>query len=151
MLHRGREKSQPASSIDVAPSDVMRATHSPTSIATFPTRLPTPTVRGVRAIHGIQKRVGNTQLADRHDIRHGSESRRLQRVGDLQVGLAGQRACRGPPAYFAAGPQTIRIQVREDGFSIDQIVLSPTTYLNASPGSLKNDTTIPPKQNGSNP
>ena len=35
--------------------------------------------------------------------------------------------------------------MREDGLSIDQIVLSPTTYLFNSPGALKNDTTILPK------
>lgn len=46
------------------------------------------------------------------------------------------------PLYFTAGPQTIRIQVREDGASIDQIVLSPGTYLNASPGALKDDATV---------
>jgi hypothetical protein len=55
----------------------------------------------------------------------------------------------GPLVYFAtSGVQTIRVQVREDGFSIDQIVLSPDTYLNSSPGALKLDTTILPEQNG---
>jgi hypothetical protein len=49
----------------------------------------------------------------------------------------------GPVLRFATGGvQTLRIQAREDGVSIDQIVLSPTTYLNRSPGALKNDTTI---------
>ena len=49
----------------------------------------------------------------------------------------------GPLVYFAsAGPQTIRVQTREDGLAIDQIVLSPTTYLSTSPGTTKNDTTI---------
>ena len=68
----------------------------------------------------------------------------------------------GPMIYFSStGSQTIRIQVREDGLSIDQIVLSPSTYLSASPGSLRNDTTIlqkssapppapPPPSGGSN-
>ncbi len=52
----------------------------------------------------------------------------------------------GPDIYFAAtGPHAIRIQVREDGLGIDQIVLSPSTYLTRSPGALKNDTTIIPK------
>jgi hypothetical protein len=52
----------------------------------------------------------------------------------------------GPLVYFATtGPQTIRVQQREDGVSIDQIVLSSGAYLNASPGALKNDTTILPK------
>jgi hypothetical protein len=51
----------------------------------------------------------------------------------------------GPLIYFAAsGAQTIRIQTREDGFAIDQIVLSSATYLSSSPGALKNDTTILP-------
>ncbi len=51
----------------------------------------------------------------------------------------------GPDVYFATtGTQTIRIQVREDGLSIDQILLSPGMYLTSSPGALKNDTTILP-------
>jgi hypothetical protein len=56
------------------------------------------------------------------------------------------------PVYFSvSGTQTIRIQRREDGPAIDQIVLSPCTYLGggpaqASPGTLKNDTTILIKQ-----
>jgi hypothetical protein len=44
--------------------------------------------------------------------------------------------------FAETGLQTIRIQTREDGFSIDQIVLSPTQYLTAAPGTLKNDSTI---------
>ena len=53
----------------------------------------------------------------------------------------------GPPVYFAAtGPQTIRIQTREDGLSIDQIVLSRAAFLDKAPGALKNDTTIVRKQ-----
>ncbi|MQA31888.1 MAG: hypothetical protein GEU82_18985 [Luteitalea sp.] len=49
----------------------------------------------------------------------------------------------GPAIYFANdGPQTIRIQVREDGLGIDQVVLSSTHYLNAAPGATRNDTTI---------
>jgi glucose/arabinose dehydrogenase/PKD repeat protein len=52
----------------------------------------------------------------------------------------------GPLIYFAtSGPQTLRIQTREDGLSIDQIVLSPSTYLSAAPGAAKNDTTIVPR------
>ena len=51
----------------------------------------------------------------------------------------------GELLFFTAGPQTIRIQTREDGLSIDQIVLSPTTFLNAAPGAPKNDATILPK------
>jgi hypothetical protein len=50
------------------------------------------------------------------------------------------------PLYFAtSGPQTIRVQVREDGLSIDQIVLSSSAYLTTAPGAAKNDTTILPR------
>jgi hypothetical protein len=44
--------------------------------------------------------------------------------------------------FETTGLQTIRIQPREDGLAIDQIVLSPQRYLSTSPGALKNDTTI---------
>src|SRR6185369_8295085 len=55
----------------------------------------------------------------------------------------------GPLIRFQnTGTHTLRIQVREDGLSIDQIVLSPQTCLNSSPGSLKNDATILPKSSG---
>lgn len=56
----------------------------------------------------------------------------------------------GPLIRFQnSGTHTMRIQVREDGLSIDQIVLSSQTYLNASPGALKNDATILPESSGS--
>lgn len=42
------------------------------------------------------------------------------------------------------GYQRIRIQTREDGVSIDQIVLSAEKYLTTRPGAVKNDTTILP-------
>ena len=49
----------------------------------------------------------------------------------------------GPVIYFAStGAQRMRIQIREDGLGIDQIVLSSSRYLSAAPGALKNDTTI---------
>ncbi len=49
----------------------------------------------------------------------------------------------GANVYFAqTGTHTLRIQQREDGISIDQIVLSPSRYLTTSPGLFKNDTTI---------
>jgi hypothetical protein len=48
----------------------------------------------------------------------------------------------GPDIVFSrAGTQRLRIQNREDGFVIDQIVLSSATYLRKSPGLLKNDQT----------
>jgi hypothetical protein len=49
----------------------------------------------------------------------------------------------GPLIYFAtSGPQTIRIQGREDGLSIDQIVLSPQRFITTAPGAVINDATI---------
>ncbi|MCU1382881.1 MAG: hypothetical protein JWL71_1578 [Acidobacteria bacterium] len=49
----------------------------------------------------------------------------------------------GPDVYFAAtGTHTIRIQQRTDGAVIDQIVISPDTYVRSTPGALKNDATI---------
>jgi hypothetical protein len=49
----------------------------------------------------------------------------------------------GTPVYFqSSGTHTMRVQVREDGLSIDQIVLSPSTYLSRAPGAVKNDNTI---------
>jgi phosphatidylserine/phosphatidylglycerophosphate/cardiolipin synthase-like enzyme/regulation of enolase protein 1 (concanavalin A-like superfamily) len=49
----------------------------------------------------------------------------------------------GPDIYFAAtGTHTIRIQQRNDGAIIDQIVLSPETYIRTPPGAGRNDSTI---------
>jgi PLD-like domain len=47
--------------------------------------------------------------------------------------------------FATGGNHTMRIQVREDGAQFDQIVLSPSTYLNSAPGSVTNDHTIVPK------
>jgi hypothetical protein len=46
--------------------------------------------------------------------------------------------------FARGGPQTIRIQVREDGVSVDQIVLSAVKYRTMRPGAAKNDTVILP-------
>jgi hypothetical protein len=45
-------------------------------------------------------------------------------------------------AFVTTGTHKVRIQTRQDGFSIDQIVLSAQTYLTTAPGATKNDTTI---------
>jgi hypothetical protein len=45
---------------------------------------------------------------------------------------------------FDPGPQVIVIQTREDGVSIDQVVLSAEKYLTTRPGTAKNDRTILP-------
>ena len=58
----------------------------------------------------------------------------------------------GPTVYFSTtGAQRLRIQVREDGLGIDQVVLSPATYLSAAPGPPRNDTTILPATDGGAP
>ena len=55
----------------------------------------------------------------------------------------------GPLVYFAtSGTHTLRIQPREDGFSLDQVVLSPKEFANTSPGAVVNDNTILPKSGG---
>jgi hypothetical protein len=49
----------------------------------------------------------------------------------------------GPLVRFAAsGPQTLRVQTREDGLAIDHILLSASRYKTSAPGQLKNDATI---------
>ena len=49
----------------------------------------------------------------------------------------------GTLVYFEnSGPQTLRIQRREDGVSIDQVVLSAGNYLYNAPGSTRSDSTI---------
>jgi hypothetical protein len=44
-----------------------------------------------------------------------------------------------------SGPHTIRVQVREDGAEIDQIVISPLTFATDPPGPVNHDNTIVPK------
>jgi len=44
--------------------------------------------------------------------------------------------------FQTTGTHTIRVQLRESGFEIDQIVLSPQTYLTAAPGSRTGNSTI---------
>jgi phosphatidylserine/phosphatidylglycerophosphate/cardiolipin synthase-like enzyme len=49
----------------------------------------------------------------------------------------------GTDVYFASsGRRRLRVQVREDGMALDQILLSPGQYLRASPGLPRNDATI---------
>jgi phosphatidylserine/phosphatidylglycerophosphate/cardiolipin synthase-like enzyme len=62
----------------------------------------------------------------------------------------GSTSALGPLVYFAVtGTHTIRVQTREDGFQIDQIVLSRGPFLSTPPGAAKNDTTILAPQAGS--
>lgn len=46
--------------------------------------------------------------------------------------------------FTKGGWQTLRIQTREDGVSVDQVVLSAETYRTTRPGAVKNDTKILP-------
>jgi hypothetical protein len=46
--------------------------------------------------------------------------------------------------FAATGQHTIRVQAREDGVEIDQVVISPATYVNSAPGSASGDNTIVP-------
>jgi PKD repeat protein len=48
----------------------------------------------------------------------------------------------GVVSFGRTGVQTLRIQNRDDGARIDQIVISPSDYLNAAPGAKNNDTAI---------
>jgi hypothetical protein len=58
----------------------------------------------------------------------------------------GAFATLGPLVYFAkTGPQKVRILSREDGISIDQIVLSSSAYLTQAPGAPRADGTILPE------
>jgi endonuclease/exonuclease/phosphatase family metal-dependent hydrolase len=44
--------------------------------------------------------------------------------------------------FAAGGTHTLRIQTREDGAEVDQVVLSPVTYYSKAPGLVTNDTTV---------
>jgi hypothetical protein len=56
----------------------------------------------------------------------------------------------GGNVYFDVdGPHTVRVQQREDGAIVDEIVLSPDTYLSAPPGPHDNDGTILSENDGS--
>ena len=48
-------------------------------------------------------------------------------------------------SFASTGTHTLRVQTREDGVAIDQVVLSPALYLSAAPGSPVSDNTIIPK------
>jgi regulation of enolase protein 1 (concanavalin A-like superfamily) len=58
----------------------------------------------------------------------------------------------GPDIYFSrTGTHTLRVQQREDGVIIDQIVLSPNLYRTAAPGGRDQDSTILPATGGDVP
>ena len=47
--------------------------------------------------------------------------------------------------FAQSGTHTLRVQTREDGVRIDQLVLSPANYIGGSPGQGRADATIVPK------
>jgi len=47
--------------------------------------------------------------------------------------------------FASSGSHTLRLQVREDGVRLDQIVVGPTTCVNTPPGPASNDATRVPK------
>jgi endonuclease/exonuclease/phosphatase family metal-dependent hydrolase len=89
---------------------------------------------------------------------NGSAAYRIGTTGALSVNLEPCANCgvagwgwqdtsywltQSPLIMFGArGTHTIRIQTREDGVQVDQIVLSPANYLTRPPGPLSNDTTV---------
>jgi hypothetical protein len=82
-------------------------------------------------------RIGTTSAAE-VSLQHSSGAL-IQGWGWNDNGWGGL----GAHVYFGqTGTQRIRVQVREDGLSVDQIVISPVRYLTSSPGALTNDTTI---------
>src|SRR5437870_9903633 len=44
--------------------------------------------------------------------------------------------------FATTGSRTLRVQTREDGVQVDQIVLSASTFLTSAPGQVANDRTI---------
>ena len=104
---------------------------------------------GVRA---VQRQRDSERHADRSDRQHVGDEYTLEDCSGCGVSGWGWQdngyglGVLGPLVYFVqSGTQTIRIQGREDGISIDQIVLSPSRYLTGAPGALRNDTTILPE------
>ena len=103
---------------------------------------------GVRAVRRQRGPVRHAGLPDRHDGRHGLQRGGLQRLRRRGLGLGRQRIRGERPAQSHSatdGPQRIRVQVREDGLGIDQVVLSSSQWVTKAPGATKNDTVVLPK------
>jgi hypothetical protein len=93
----------------------------------------------VTAVGAVTTRIGSTSAHSviLEDGRHAG----LGGWGWADADYGGLAA----PIYFNRdGTQTIRIQQREDGLRIDQVVISAVTHFTTAPGSLKHDTTIVP-------
>ena len=53
--------------------------------------------------------------------------------------------------FSTSGTHTLRVQTREDGVALDQVVLGASAYLTSAPGQTLNDMTIVPKPSSSPP
>ena len=117
-------------------------------------------IAGTRNPEAREALQGPRVTAVQLDVRRDADVEAVSRMGTFDIlinnaGVAGwgwednAYGGSGPVLRFAeTGPQTIRIQGREDGISIDQIVLSPVRYLTARPGLAKNDATLLSEQTG---
>jgi regulation of enolase protein 1 (concanavalin A-like superfamily) len=47
--------------------------------------------------------------------------------------------------FPTSGAHTLRVQIREDGVQFDQIVLSPTRFMDQAPGSVSGDSVVVPR------
>jgi hypothetical protein len=83
-----------------------------------------------------------------HDVGPGRQPRGVFGMRPFRMGWRDERwgaALNGEPLLLRfpqGGSRLIVIQSREDGLSVDQIVLSAERYRTSAPGSAKNDTTI---------
>lgn len=50
--------------------------------------------------------------------------------------------------FASSGTHTLRVQTREDGVQIDQVVLSPSSWMTTAPGQARNDATLLPRSSG---
>ncbi len=150
-------------SIDVGWSNTTAAAASPNDYveATFNAPAATPYRLWLRLRAGIDSKYNDSvwvQFSDSNDT-SGSAVDRIGTTGALLVNLATDTngtSIHGwgwqNAAYWfsqttaftftSSGTHTIRVQTREDGVQIDQIVLSPATYLSGPPGPVAYDNTI---------
>ena len=82
--------------------------------------------------------LGRRGLPHRHDLGDRSQPRGLQRLRPQRLEVAGQRVGHGRarPGRSTSRPparRRMRVQTREDGLSIDQIILSPSTSREPTP------------------
>jgi hypothetical protein len=101
----------------------------------------------VNAIGQAAFRIGSTESAE-VVLRDGPTGATPQGWGWADNGWGSL----GAPIYFAAdGAHVLRIQRREGGAVIDQIVLSPVVFSSTAPGPRTSDTRVLPAANGLGP